>query len=347
MYGNPLTDVVSILQGITVRADQLLNVFSLAQVFFCLGVFSVIALRGVLRIYPSLAAFVGVLALGESVRVSILYYRAALGIPKTLAYRVLFLSEWATQLLELSLLVLIIYGLFSEAMRPFPGLQRVGKIIFRWVGAVSLMVSLALSAGPELFAKNLTIYAIYAEVAPRFQQGISVLILCLLIFICFAIRPLGLTFRSHIFGVAAGLGVFSTVQLVEAAWMAVTGGLNLYSPVYAFGTAGTCVALLVWGIYFAMPQPKRRMILLPTTSPFFLWNRISEILGDAPGSVAVAGFTPDMLAPAEVEMLTLAIAEEEASAQERELALIGGRPLTLRHSVGLPSPSEREFMLSR
>ncbi len=325
------------------RADQLLKVFSLAQVILCLAVFAAMAHRRVLRTFPSLAAFVGVLALGEALRVSILYYRASFDIAKTLAYRLLFVSEWTTQLLEFSLLVFIIYGLFSEAMKPFPGLQRVGKIIFRWVGSVSLMVALALSAGPELFAKDLTLYGIYAEVAPRFQQGISVLILCLLIFICFAIRPLGLTFRSHIFGVAAGLGVFSTVQLVEAAWMAVTGGLNLYSAVYAFGTSGTCITLAVWGIYFALPEPKRRMILLPTTSPFFLWNRISEILGDAPGKVAVAGFTPDMLAPAEVEMLTLAIVEEEASARERESVVSGGRSPLL--PAGRPLPSEREFAL--
>jgi hypothetical protein len=46
------------------------------------------------------------------------------------------------------------------------------------------------------------------------------------------------------------------------------------------------------------------MILLPTTSPFFLWNRISEALGDEPGFVAVAGFKPDMLAPAELVAFT-------------------------------------------
>ncbi|HSU19447.1 MAG TPA: hypothetical protein VLI45_06845, partial [Acidobacteriaceae bacterium] len=33
-------------------------------------------------------------------------------------------------------------------------------------------------------------------------------------------------------------------------------------------------------------------------------NRISEALGDEPGFVAVAGFRPDMLAPAELKVLT-------------------------------------------
>jgi hypothetical protein len=60
----------------------------------------------------------------------------------------------------------------------------------------------------------------------------------------------------------------------------------------------------IWGTYFALPEPERKLILLPTTSPFFLWNRISEALGDAPGHVAIAGFNPTMLAPAELQMLT-------------------------------------------
>ncbi len=87
------------------------------------------------------------------------------------------------------------------------------------------------------------------------------------------------------------------------------------------------------------------MILLPTTSPFFLWNRISEILGDAPGQVAVAGFKPEMLAPAELEMLTAATAREKASDLEREEALIGA---SLPPSVSrMRVPSRPSLALSR
>ena len=57
------------------------------------------------------------------------------------------------------------------------------------------------------------------------------------------------------------------------------------------------------------------MILLPTTSPFFLWNRIAEALGDEPGFVAIAGFKPDMLAPAEL----MAFTAGSKRAREREL----------------------------
>ena len=293
--------------------------------FFCFSlivssVLTVVAMicRGAVRVFPALPALVGVLGLSEVAHTSILFFRSDLRIPKTLAYTALFYRDTISQLLELCLFVVIVYGVFDEAMRPFPGLQRVGQIVFRWVGAVSLLVATALSAGPDLFAKGNTVISLYNEIAPRFQQGTNVLVLCLLIFVCFAIRPLGLTFRSHIFGVVLGLALYSTTELIQVGWIMGVGGVNLYSAVYTFEAAGTCVALLVWLTYFALPEPKRRMILLPTTSPFFLWNRISEVLGDAPGSVAVAGFTPDMLAAAEIEMLTMAISREGASAQERE-----------------------------
>jgi len=45
------------------------------------------------------------------------------------------------------------------------------------------------------------------------------------------------------------------------------------------------------------------MIILPTTSPFLRWNQISLALGDEPGFVALGEITPDMFAPAEVEVM--------------------------------------------
>jgi hypothetical protein len=52
-----------------------------------------------------------------------------------------------------------------------------------------------------------------------------------------------------------------------------------------------------------LPEPKRRLITLPTTSPFLRWNQISEVLGDNPGVVAIGGLPPDMLAAAEIEVM--------------------------------------------
>jgi len=126
--------------------------------------------------------------------------------------------------------------------------------------------------------------------------------LCLLLFVCFAIRPMGLSYSSRIFGVSLGLGISSTTDLVQSAWLTFhprmgAGAYDIINGVVI------CLVLAIWTTYFALPEPKRRMIVLPTTSPFLRWNQISQALGDAPGFVAVGGVPPDLFAPAELEVM--------------------------------------------
>ncbi len=290
--------------------------------------------RRVFRIFPALVCYLGLSVLCGLITMPLFLFHSQLRIPVLAAYKAYFYTFYVSQILGLCLVALVIYGVFSEAMRPFEGLQRVGRIVFRWVGVVSFVVALALASGPQVFAKSSSAVVAFGNLISQLEQGVNVLILCLLIFVCFSIRPLGLTFRSHLFGVVLGLALTSTVQLVQAAWVATAGAQSMYSPVYIFGMVGTAVSTAVWGAYFALPQPERRMILLPTTSPFFLWNRISEVLGDAPGHVAVAGFTPDMLAPGEIQMLTAATSQEAAAARDREA-------LEMQEADAMPTFSDR------
>jgi hypothetical protein len=245
-------------------------------------------------------------------------------------------------------LIAVIYTVFRLAMRPLVGLHNIGKVVFRWVAGVSLLLSLAFAVGPHLVLSGSTAAARYANISGQLEQGISVLILCLLLFVCFSVKPLGLTYRSHIFGVSLGLGVYATVQLVEAAWLATTQATSVYSPVYLFTTVGGCVAFLVWGTYFAMPEPKRGMVLLPTTSPYFLWNRISEALGDNPGQVAVAGFKPEMLHPTELMVLTAQSKaardkHQRARGEAAEAAAMESGVMTSITSGSMPNVAEATF----
>ena len=312
----------------------LLEYISILQVLVSLLVLGVMFYRRVAVVFPALVGYLATSALCGIITLPLFLFHSQLHIPGPLAYKLYFFSYYVSQVVGLCLVVMVIYGVFSEAMRPFPGLQRIGRIVFRWVGVVSFVVAIALAIGPQTFAKDASAVAVLQNVTSQLEQGINVLILCLLIFVSFSIRPLGLTFRSHLFGVVLGLALTSTVQLVQAAWVATAGAHSMYSPVYIFGMVGTAVSTAVWGVYFALPQPERRMILLPTTSPFFLWNRISEVLGDAPGHVAVAGFTPDMLAPGEIQMLTAATSQEAAAARDREA-------LEVQEADAMPTFSDR------
>jgi hypothetical protein len=295
---------------------KLLLEYSLfVDLFITAGILVVMGRKRLLRSFAFLTGFLVVNCMEEASSILLLFFRKSLGLSGARAYEIYFYSRWIISGFEYALLLLIIYSVFREAMKPLEGLHRAGKIVFRWVGGVSIALSVVLALGPHA-AGSSAMATLYSQI----QQGISVLILCLLLFVCFSTRYLGLTYRSHIFGVSLGLGVFACVSLVESAWTA-SGAQTLYAPVFVFSALGSCATLLTWGTYFALPAPERKMILLPTTSPFFLWNRISEALGDEPGFVAIAGFKPEMLAAAELTAFTAGSKRAREREMEQERAV--------------------------
>jgi hypothetical protein len=296
-----------------VTTKLLLEYTMFAELLVALGTMAIIMRKRLFGTFAFVAAFLAVFAVEMTVSIATMYFRRDLGIPIALSYNTYFFTHAVGFFIEHALLLMIVYGVFRSAMKPLNGLHRAGTVIFRWVCGVSLALSIGLAVAPHTSGSDY-----FSTLMSQVQQGVSVLTLCLLLFVCFAIRYLGLTYRSHIFGVSLGLGIVSAASLIESAWYSTGAAHTLYSPIYLFNAVGACLALLTWGVYFAMPEPERKMVLLPTTSPFFLWNRISEALGDEPGFVAISGFKPEMLAPAELAVLTAAsrrVREREARAE--------------------------------
>ncbi len=212
------------------------------------------------------------------------------------AYEIYFYVYWASYAIEAVLGFGIILSIYKLAMAPLQGLQKLGMLMFRWAGGIAIAIALTMA-----FAPKITGMMFIQKVVMQLQQTQSVLTLCMLLFVCLAIRPMGLSHRSKIFGVCLGLGVMAATDLAISAWL--SGLRNLQSVSSAISGCSVLAALVVWSAYFAIPEPKRRMIVLPTTSPFLRWNQISLALGDEPGFVAVGDISPDMFAPAEVEVM--------------------------------------------
>lgn len=224
------------------------------------------------------------------------------GVEKHLAYHIYFYVYWLSFAAESLLSLYVVVGVFRLAMAPLKGLQGLGMLVFRWAAAISVALAVAIGAGTRASGSR-----IFVAIASQLQQITSVLTLCLLLFVCFAIRPLGLSFRSRIFGVSVGLGITALMNLISSAWFAHSPSLYSFVSITS-GVAGL-LTLSVWSAYFLLPEPKRRIIVLPTTSPFLRWNQISEVLGDEPGFVAVAGIPPEVFAPAELEIMARASAK--------------------------------------
>jgi hypothetical protein len=217
-------------------------------------------------------------------------------LPVKIAYPAYFYVYWSSYALEAIFGFMIILSIYKLAMAPLQGLQRLGMLMFRWAGGIAVAIAVTVALGPHVTSAKFMQRAV-----TQLQQTQSILTLCMLLFVCLAIRPMGLSYRSKIFGVSLGLGLMSTMDLVGSAWL--SHYKNLYSAYNIINGAAICCTLLIWIGYFAVPEPRRRMIVLPTTSPFLRWNQISLALGDEPGFVAVGEVSPDMFAPAEVEVM--------------------------------------------
>ncbi len=267
-----------------------------------------------MRDFPMLAAYVGIRCLYAAVTIPILFFRKEIGLSKPAAYNIYACSYWPSSVMEAVLMVLLVYGIYNMALAPFEPLKKLGAIIFRWIAAISVAVSLGVAIGPHMFGRSELV-----NMVGQMQQTASVLTLCLLLFVCIALRPLGLTFGSRAFGASIGLGILATTQLIQSAWFPTPSAQHIYSILYFYSGLGACAALVVWGAYFALPEPERRMVLLPTTSPYFFWNKISEALGDEPGFVAISGFTPDCMAPGELAAMIVASTPREEEKGPRVL----------------------------
>jgi hypothetical protein len=280
-----------------VTSNLFLHALCYLEVILCVASLCVLVARKQWTDYWALGWFLAVRIFSDSI---LIFLQKAAGHSHSLsnatAYDVYFFVYWPSFAVESILSLIVVYSIFKLAMAPLKGLQALGMLVFKWAAGISVAVALGSAFSPELKGTALIVSAI-----SQLQRTQSILTLCLLLFVCFAIRPMGLSYSSRIFGVSLGLGIMSTNDLVQSAWLVLNPGMHTSRNVV--NGLAICVTLAIWTAYFSLPEPKRRIIVLPTTSPFLRWNQISQALGDNPGFVAIGGVPPELFAPAELEVM--------------------------------------------
>jgi hypothetical protein len=231
------------------------------EIAICLLVLCFLATRGALREYWALGAFLAVRALSDSTLMGLRLLARQIG--KQSAYKIYFFVYWPSFAVESVLAILILYGVLRIAMAPLKGLQWLGRRVFIGVALVSCLVSLWVCLGVHSTGIGALVFVI-----SQLQRAQSMFVLCLLLFITFALRPLGLTYRSRTFGITLGLGIMSTNDLVQSWWL--TFHPNMPTTFALFNGVLFCAILLLWTIYFALPEPGRKE--LNSDSPIRRWN---------------------------------------------------------------------------
>jgi hypothetical protein len=278
-----------------VDSISLIGALAYAEDILCVLVLVVLLLRRQWQDYQWLGYFLVVRIISDLLLDFAHSAAGHLFSPRT-AYSIYFYAYWIGFAVESLLTLMIVYGVFKLAMAPLKGLQTLGTLIFKWAAGISVAVSLG-----SVFVPHITGAKYFLAAISQLQRTQSILTLSLLVFVLFAIRPMGLSYKSRIFGVSLGLSIMSITDLVQSTWLMVSP--NMHTAFNAINGCVICGILAIWTCYFAMPEPKRRMIVLPTTSPFLRWNQISQALGDDPGFVAVGGVPPEMFASAELEVM--------------------------------------------
>jgi hypothetical protein len=175
----------------------------------------------------------------------------------------------------------VLHEMFRHAVRSIPGVQKLGEPIFFWAITVSVILAFASSITPHASGDSVLLAS--SQVLMRSQ---SVLALCMLTFLAFASNTLGVSFRSRIFGVTFGLGMMAVSDLVYTAFF--TNHASLASPVNTVHSIAFMAAIAVWVGYFVQPEPARRLVTMPVTSPLMRWNDVAQTLGNPAGQVAVS-----------------------------------------------------------
>jgi hypothetical protein len=169
------------------------------------------------------------------------------------------------------LVFLVSVEVFRSALTGFSGLQRFGSVIFRWAALASIIISFSTVS----FASH--DWRVIPEIAFRLMRSVSIIELCLLGFLCLSMNALKLSPRDLSFGVAFGLGIFSSSDFIVAAFQSWKGTLT--DPAQFISEGITLFALSIWLAYAALPEPVREPVLVAANSTIYRWNEIASALG--------------------------------------------------------------------
>ncbi|HKR26928.1 MAG TPA: hypothetical protein VJS11_05720 [Acidobacteriaceae bacterium] len=262
------------LQDLLNRSETLLVVLVLASLIR----------SGYARRFPALTTYLGIrVFFGTLLTVMLLTGRA--DYRQGYASCLYFITFWTNYVACAVATFFVCQEVFKKVMEPVPGLRRLGLVAFRWVCAVIMLVGLAVFAIPSILSAPGTakLGHLMVSVSLDFGRCVSVLQLCLLLFVAFSIHALGRTFRSRLFGIALGFGIQAGSDLITFALLTRYPG-HLENTINLVFQITITAVLLLWTGYFLIPEPavERRQLVLAPTSVVARWNGLASGIGQAP-----------------------------------------------------------------
>jgi hypothetical protein len=233
---------------------------------------------GLRKYFPAVVVYMGVSGISAIVLAALIHVHHFLA-PQAM-YDLYFGLFWLSYLVcSIALMYCVRQG-FEYIMEPLPGLKKLGSMFFSWVAIVSVLVVIGTAIHPYGLSFRAIPIAMF-----ELMRCTSLLELCLLAFLAVFAHTLGLSYRSHVFGLGLGLGVLATSDFLFSALR--HSGSSMMTTASLVPEAGTVCAYLLLTCYFLLPDPERKAMLVPADSQLLRWNEIAMAIGHSGGQVVM------------------------------------------------------------
>ena len=136
--------------------------------------------------------------------------------------------------------------IFRAALSAFPGLLKIGIVIFRWAIFVSVILTFS---SISFLHRGIQVIP---DIAYSLVRSVSILELCLLAFLCLSMSALRLTVRDLAFGIALGFGLSWSANDFASASTRFSSHGNDHPGWNLLTEALVLVAIGIWVAYCAI-----------------------------------------------------------------------------------------------
>jgi hypothetical protein len=226
--------------------------------------------KGLHRRFPAMSAYLALRVSAMPVLLLLLFGQSQHWL-HDLCFPAYFFLYWGVYIASAVLLYFVCLEVFRSALSSFTGLMKTGVVVFRWAAVVSVIVSVASTSFTHRG------FMMLPDFADGIMRSVSILALCLLAFLCLSMNALRFSFREMGFGIALGFGIMSSNDFILASLVSRNSSLN--APLQYVYESITLVAMGIWAVYFALPEPARSPVVMPANSTIYRWNEIASALG--------------------------------------------------------------------
>ncbi len=236
--------------------DQVIFVAWIASIGLLAILVIVLVVRRMWRRFPLFTAYV-VMDLLQSVTLYGLRHE-----PKAYMY-----TYWPFELLTVFLGLGVVYEVFKNIFAAYTALRKLATTLFQIVVAALVIVGCVV-----MFTHSPVAGARYFAAFAVVEEGVRIVEVGLLLSLFMFATAFGLHWRQHIFGIALGLGVFTTVALAGITLRAHLGpqmaSLGNLARGFSFD-----FSLLLWLGYLLVPVRVASQTTVPQRGQLERWNQ--------------------------------------------------------------------------